>query len=185
MTTNPQGFAYYETEAARLATRIRDLKALTPEFTEVRDQAQRQMERHFELIEQEEATLTDLRRQAAEAAMLLGAEPVDGAAEDLAEEQRQIEAILNDDTPFEGISPAEEINPAEELAEAIAAGHPAADPPATFATVGDIAEQITAALANMAINQPDTADLSDSPELTTEQTEAVEQNMAEALKAYA
>ena len=168
MTTNPQGFAYYETEAARLATRIRDLKTLTPEFTEVRDQAQRQMERHFELIEHEEATLTDLRRQAAEAAMLLGAEvevaELPALAALPAEEQAAVEAILNDDTPFVA---------AEQAA------------PTTFATVGDIAEQITAALADMAINQPDTADLSDSPELTTEQTEAVEQNMAEALKAYA
>jgi hypothetical protein len=201
--TNPQGFAYYETEATRLAGRIRDLKGLTPEFIEVRDTAQRQMEHHFRLIEQEEATLADLRQQAAQAAMLLGVEveteadgivsgqahnryiavegkmyvdtstdPVAGvwglpALADLsAEEQAEIEAILNDDTPFEGIA-AEQANET------------------TVATVGDIAEQITAALADMAINQPDTPDQSDAPELTTEQVERVEDSIAEALKAYA
>lgn len=188
-------FAYYETEAQRLATRIRDLKALTPEFTEVRDQAQRQMQRHFELIEQEEKTLADLRKQAAEAAMLLGAEVEEVVANGVVEqaqaynrylhagsnllietengfvplvgsveEQRQIEAILNDDTPFRGI---------------------ANDPPPTFATLGDVANEITAAIAEMAGDQPDAPDQSDGPELTTEQTETVEMNMAAPLKAYA
>lgn len=68
-------FSYYETEALRLSARIRELKGLTPEFIEARDTAQRHVERHYALIEQEEATLTDLRSQAAEAALKLGVEP--------------------------------------------------------------------------------------------------------------
>ena len=139
-------FSYYETEALRLAARIRELKGLTPEFIEARDTAQRHVERHYALIEQEEATLTDLRSQAAEAALKLGLET---EAEPVAEQE-----------PEEAVS-------------------------APYVPTASFAETITAALADMAINQPPLAeDNTAASEMTTEQVEAIEQNMEDALKAY-
>lgn len=202
----------YERDAITMAKRISDLKSLTPQFIDARDQAQRSMEKHYRMIEEAEADLAELRTEAAALASRLGEEMLtapdpaeaDGPAPHIgtryvwaggslsietkdgfvplvgsvsaadapgladlpAEEQAQVEAILNDDTPFPGMA-----------ADPVANDH--------FTTVGEVAERITAALAELADDQPDTPDQTDAPELTTEQVERVEADMAAALKAYA
>ena len=159
-------FSYYETEALRLAARIRELKGLTPEFIEARDTAQRHVERHYALIEQEEATLTDLRSQAAEAALKLGLET---EPEIVAEEE-----------PEEAVS-APYVPDAPDVPYV---------PDAPYVPTASFAETITAALADMAINQPPLAeDNTAASEMTTEEVEAVEAGQVEAqianaLKAY-
>lgn len=224
-------FAYFETEAVRLATRIRELKAATPDFVEARDTAQRHVERHYGLIEEAEEALSRLREEAATAAAGLGSDILGDvpelaprhaelpALDDLTEtEQAEVEAVLNDDTPFEGCAQADPIDPrqgSDVIAELIRAREaeieadnaeadpfvPApetgfadidnatavsGDPPAdTFVTLGEVAEQITAAVAEIASPSPPTPDASDDPEMTDEQVERVEQNFATAYKAFA
>lgn len=214
-------FAYFETEAVRLATRIRELKAATPDFVEARDTAQRHVERHYGLIEEAEEALSRLREEAATAAAGLGSDILGDVPElaprhaelpalaDLsADEQAEVEAVLNDDTPFEGCAQADPLDPrqgSDVIAELIrareaeieaagdaaetgfadidnAAGLPAPEP---FVTLGEVAEQITAAVAEIASPSPPTPDASDDPEMTDEQVERVEQNFATAYKAFA
>lgn len=217
-------FAYFETEAVRLATRIRELKAATPDFVEARDTAQRHVERHYGLIEEAEEALSRIREEAATAAAGLGSDILGGAPEltprhaelpalaDLpADEQAEVEAVLNDDAPFEGVEAAAEADPLDprqgsdviaELIRAraaeIEADNAEADPfvpapetgfadidNAPFVTLGEVAEQITAAVAEIASPSPPTPDASDDPEMTDEQVERVEQNFATAYKAFA
>jgi chromosome segregation ATPase len=62
----------YQREAEHIALRIRELKSLTPEFLDARDQAQRSVERHYKLIEEGLADLEELRAEAAAFASRIG-----------------------------------------------------------------------------------------------------------------
>jgi chromosome segregation ATPase len=62
----------YQREAEHIAFRIRELKSLTPEFLDARDQAQRSVERHYKLIEEGLADLEELRAEAAAFASRIG-----------------------------------------------------------------------------------------------------------------
>jgi hypothetical protein len=176
MHNSMNGFSYFEAEAKRLAIRIRDLKTMTPEFSEARDSAQRNYERHLQLIEDARIDLMCLRDNAAEAALMLGEEPEEvelpQAAElpqvaelpsiaelpSLAElpvsEQVAVFSVLNDGSPF--VVPDDVADAVASMAGADIGYHPGEDMP----------------------------DRSSEPEMTSEQVEAIERNMAEALKAY-
>jgi hypothetical protein len=72
----------YQREAEHIALRIRELKSLTPEFLDARDQAQRSVERHYKLIEEGLADLEELRAEAAAFASRIGMIEEEPAAEE-------------------------------------------------------------------------------------------------------
>lgn len=175
------GFSYFEAEAKRLAIRIRDLKTLTPEFAEARDSAQRSYDRHLQLIEDARIDLMCLRDCAAEAALMLGEEPDEVELPSLAE--LAVKDAAQYMTPL-GDGPLLKMTHSYQE-----------EPFVVPETVSDVLADVVAdamadAVASMAgadigyHPSEDMPDRSSEPEMTSEQVEAIERNMAEALKAY-
>jgi hypothetical protein len=194
-----------DAEAAYLTRRIRDLKGVTAEFETALDRARHALDQHLCLIESDENALKMIRAQAVDVANHIGAEAYEimPALSDLtASEQAEVGAILDDETPFEGVTDAgwetlfdaeteenqsAEVNAPEAEAEKMMEDQPSDTTIAQIAETEAItaAEKITAALAELANEPPETPDRSQEPEMTNAEVLDAEAQLSQIVRAYA
>lgn len=170
-----------EREARRTRESIAELRGFTQKFDQALVRAEDERRLHLAKIADEEAHLSELIDAAAVIVQHLGADvPVETAhteaetaavmAEDASQaEQFEIAASAWLETQFEALDAGE---PSELFDD-----EPEAD---AFQTIGEIAAEVTAAVAAIADPVPATEDATDEPELTNDQAERVEELLAEA-----
>jgi hypothetical protein len=164
-----------EREARATRALIADLESLTQKFDQTLVRAEDERNLHLEKIAAEKAHLAKLIDTATCIVQHLGAavpaivqpeeilEPVvaiiDSPQDDL------VGAILMAESPFDVI--------AQDHAEELAADE--------FQSIGEIAAEVTAAVAAIAAEPPAMPDATDEPEMTDEQVERLEEQTAAAL----
>jgi hypothetical protein len=164
-----------EREARATRALIADLESLTQKFDQTLVRAEDERNLHLEKIAAEKAHLATLIDTAACIVQHLGAavppiaqpeeilEPVvaiiDSPQDDL------VGAILMAESPFDVI--------AQDHADELAADE--------FQSIGEIAAEVTAAVAAIAAEPPAMPDATDEPEMTDEQVERLEEQTAAAL----
>lgn len=164
-----------EREAKLTRDFIAELKGLTPKFNATKERAEEELRLHLAKIDGERAKLRELIDAAAVIVQNLGrevGEPTHTEAE--------VAAVMAEDAePTERV-----LEPSAEL-EAAMAGGPVTDDlcheaePHEFQSIGEIAAEVTAAVAAIADEQAG-PDLSDEPEMTDEQVERAEETIASA-----
>lgn len=176
--------AAIEREARLTRGMIAELEALTQRFDQALVRAETERNLHLAKIAGERAHLAELIDAAALIVQHLGADvPVEPThtesevaavmaedAERTAEPSEDLIAVV--DSPVETESAGAWLETQFEAADE--AGVDA------FQSIGEIAAEITAAVADLAADAPATADASDAPEMDDEQVERVEETLASA-----
>lgn len=148
-----------EREAKQTRDFIAELKGLTPKFNATKERADEELRLHLAKIDGERAKLKELIDAAAVIVQRLGIEAVP--------EPEPVVAVAD--------SPQDEATTEDVLAAIFEADVEAAD---EFQSIGEIAAEVTAAVAAIAGDLPATDDQSDAPEMTDEQVERVEESLA-------
>lgn len=187
-----------EREARRTRELIAELKSYTPKFNAAKERAEDELWVHLGKIDLEREHLDDLKNAAAlivehlgaDLPAMTGAEATEDelAAVMVADQVEQVEASEVEIEIERTAEPCDELvamidSPQEIDAPEVTASDDHAeplDPEPTFETIGAIAAEITAHVAAMAGDQPSTPDATDEPELTDEQVERKELELASA-----
>ena len=182
-----------EREAKQVRDFIAELKGLTPKFNAAKERAEEEMKLHLGKIDCERARLKELQDAAMVIVQKLGCDPVE-----IVEGIDRVRAAWVGQGPLATqIAPTRpdvyaEIEPVvamadssqddattEDVLAAILDAEVAASEEAdTFESIGTIAAEITAAVADLAAEPPATPDATDAPEMTDEQVERKELDLA-------
>lgn len=165
-----------EREARRTRDLIAELKGHTPRFNQAKERAEEELKVHLAKIDAERAHLDDLKDAAALIVQHLGADVPSMTEAEVAEVMAQdADAVLamGEDEPEPVVAVADSPQDFEAQPET-EADHDAA----TFETIGAIAAEITAGVAAIAGDPPPAPDASEADEMTDEQVERKELELA-------
>ncbi len=154
-----------EREAKQVRDFIAELKGLTPKFNAAKERAEEELKLHLAKIDGERARLKELQDAASLIVQRLGIEDSPEPVETIRTEA-EVSAVM-----------AEDAEAVVAMADSPQDEAEAAD---TFESIGQIAAEVTAAVAAIAGDLPATDDQSEAPEMTDEQVERKELELAEA-----